>query len=124
MNPLSVAFLLITLTTPAVALANCLNAAWIPFDAELYMPESESSIDTRAFEKQQLPFSVAASLAPQHFGVQQQHRYDPQNVRAFIDLPGHAIYIDRFGWIRQGNVYAKASYAQIEEKLSITCSAP
>jgi len=62
MNPLSVAFLLITLTTPAVALANCVNAAWIPFDAELYMPESESSIDTRAFEKQQLPFSVAASL--------------------------------------------------------------
>ncbi len=42
--------------------------------------------------------------------------------KGFIRLPGNEIYIDRFGWIRQGNIYGKANALEIEEKLSTPCA--
>lgn len=101
--------------------ADCARAYWIPFDAELYVPESEATIEMRAFEKRLIPLSVVESLSPQYFSTEQMQAYDPGNVRVFIRGLEKDIYIDRFGWIRQGENYGKASAVEIENKLSISC---
>lgn len=106
---------------PTVARENCINSYWIPFDAELYAPESELTIEARAFEKGSIPKSVAISLAPENFPTTEVQAYNPKNVRAVVLTSGAEIYIDRFGWVRQGSAYGKADMAEIEEKLSRSC---
>lgn len=50
MNKMSTALLVLAVTAPQLAKAECADAYWIPFDVELYVPETESSIEARAFE--------------------------------------------------------------------------
>lgn len=122
MNKMSTTLLFLAIAAPQLAKAECAEAYWIPFDAELYAPESESSIEARAFEKRAISVSAAESLSPQLFPSHETPDYKPGNTRALIRLPGKEIYIDRFGWIRQGNTYGKASAPEIEEKLSTPCA--
>ncbi|WP_165666542.1 hypothetical protein [Metapseudomonas otitidis] len=121
MNKISSTLLILAIAAPQFAKAECAEAYWIPFDVELYAPENESSIEARAFERQAISVSAAESLSPQLFPSQEAPDYKPGNTRVLIRLPGKEIYIDRFGWIRQGNIYGKANAPEIEEKLSTPC---
>lgn len=121
MNKMSTTLLALAITTPQLAKAGCAEAYWIPFDVELYAPETESSIEGRAFEKRAISISAAEALSPQLFSSHETPDYKPGNTRALIRLPGKEIYIDRFGWIRQGNTYGKATAPEVEEKLSTPC---
>ena len=112
----------IIIATPAIAHAECVKTYWIPFDAELYAPESETSIKARAFEKNYIPESIANSLNPKNHPTRQTQNYNPRNVRAVIFIAGSEIYIDRFGWIRQGSIYGKTDVLEINKKLSTPCS--
>lgn len=111
----------VTIIMPAIAHAECVESYWIPFDAELYTPESEASIKSRAFEKNSMPRLAAESLSPKNFPTDQAQSYNPQNVRAVILLHGAEIYIDRFGWVRQGSTYGKVNVLEIEKQLSTPC---
>lgn len=121
MKKISATLLALAVTVPQLAKAECAKVYWIPFDIELYAPETESSIEVRAFEKGDIPISAAESLIPQLFPSHEAQDYNPGNTRALIRLPGKEIYIDRFGWIRQGNTYGKANFLEIEEKLTTPC---
>lgn len=121
MKKMSAVFLVLAITAPQLVKAECAEAYWIPFDAELYAPENESSIEARAFKKQAIPVSTAESLDPQLFPSHEASDYNPGNTRVLIRLPDKEIYIDRFGWVRQGKIYGKVNALEIEEKLSTPC---
>lgn len=122
MRKISASLLALAITLPQLAIAECAKAYWIPFDAELYAPETESSIEARAFKKTEISLAAAESLIPQPLYSHEPPGYRPGNIRALIRLPGKEIYIDRFGWIRQDSIYGKAEISYIEEKLATPCS--
>jgi hypothetical protein len=121
MSRLTAAILGTAIILPATAHAGCVESYWIPFGAELYTPESEASIKSRAFEKNSMSVFIAESLSPKNPATDQEKSYNPQNVRAVILLPGAETYIDRFGWTRQGNAYGKVDVIEVEKQLSTPC---
>ncbi len=107
---------------PAAANAECVAVLWIPFDAELYSPESEATIEERAFERTSIPLAMAKRLSPADASSSAVREYDPHNTRALIKVRDKPFFIDRFGWTRQGEHYGKIAISQIEDALSSSCS--
>lgn len=81
MKKMSTTLLALAVAVPQLAKAECAKVYWIPFDVELYAPETESSIEARAFETGDIPISAAESLSPQLFPSNEAQDYNPRNTR-------------------------------------------
>ncbi|TLP60064.1 MULTISPECIES: hypothetical protein [Pseudomonas] len=114
----------LALAAPGLSRADCAKAYSIPFDVELYVPERESTIELRAFEKRSISIAAAEALNPSRFPSPDAPQYRQGDTRALVRVRGEDIYIDRSGWIRQGTRYGKAALAEIERQLSTPCSEP
>ncbi|MCU9950993.1 hypothetical protein [Pseudomonas sp. PDM13] len=90
--------------------------------AELYSPEKETTIEERAFKRTSIPRAVANTLSPSDASLNSHHAYDPGNTRALVKVRDEPIFIDRYGWTRQGDRYGKVSIDQIGEVLDSGCS--
>lgn len=98
----------------------CGNIAYIPFDAELYTPESESSILERAFYKKQINKKLLESALTKTWTTDSNLGYDKKNTRALIQFLDEIYYIDRYGVIRNGEKYSTIEILKIEEDLIST----
>jgi|GEM_PF-6111240 len=122
MNTRSAFLLALLVLFPAAANAECVTVLWIPFDAELYSPERETTIEERAFKRVSIPQAMANMLSPGNASLNGDHDYDPSNTRAVVRVRNEPIFIDRYGRTRQGERYGKLSIDQIGEALSSSCS--
>jgi hypothetical protein len=99
----------------------CGNIAYIPFDAELYTPESEFSILKRAFYKKQINKKLLESALTKIWTTDSNLGHDKKNTRALIQFSDETYYIDRYGVIRNREKYSTIEISKIEEALTSTC---
>ncbi|MFW0753447.1 hypothetical protein ACN1C3_01685 [Pseudomonas sp. H11T01] len=109
----------LTSSIPVIA-EECGNIAYIPFDAELYAPESESSILERAFYKKQINKKLLESALTKIWTTDSNLGYDKKNTRALIQFSDETYYIDRYGVIRNGEKYSTIDILKIEENPTST----
>jgi hypothetical protein len=98
----------------------CDDVYLITFDAELYAPESEATIESKAFEKKLVSSSLVDKLANSS-EVAERSSYREGNTRAMISHDGRKIYIDRYGVVRDGTTYFKIDPRKFERNLSAQC---
>ncbi|MDH1262924.1 hypothetical protein [Pseudomonas sp. GD03944] len=112
----------VSFSTPSSAspLSKCGSVSYIPFDALLYVSESEDSIAERAFHKkfitnQALSDIMAGDFKPDKIG------YKINDTRAVIVISEDTYFLDVNGVIRHGDKYSKIETDKFEDALSETC---
>lgn len=104
------------------AYADECGKVWITtFDAELYSPENESSIEKKAFD---IKYIRPAYLLEISKGmVNNSKGYDPNNTRVLIKFNDKKLFIDRKGVMRQGAEFKKIDSSAFESNLTDLCNA-
>lgn len=98
----------------------CASIYYIPFDAELYMPESEASIENRAFYTQGIDARRFINMLTHK---KPSTEYDKKNVRVKIKYRAETYYIDRYGVVRHGQSFSYFNTERLDGLLSKKCSA-
>jgi hypothetical protein len=120
----SAVFILVsTIFMPGLASAKCDEVPIISFDIELYAPESEATLASRAQHVLYAPSLLSNEVYWAAYKPLAETEYDSRNVRAIIKRDGGNIYIDRFGWVRSGNKYGKIDGWAFEKRLVSKCAA-
>ncbi|WP_338523647.1 hypothetical protein NUH87_28645 [Pseudomonas batumici] len=99
----------------------CGEVLIITFDAELYAPESESTIEKRAFSKLYISKSDFEKNVDSSFGSGDGSLYDGHNTRALIKYKGEDYYVDRFGFVRGKERFGFLNTKVFESSLTESC---
>lgn len=97
----------------------CATIYYIPFDVELYMPESEVSIEGRAFYTQHID---AGRFINKLVDKDLSKSYDDKNIRAKIEDEGRIYYIDRYGLVKYGEKFSYFDPALLDDMLATACT--
>lgn len=120
-KPVTILLFAATLLSPHSASAQCTKVPMISFDIELYMPESEATIESRAQQVRYAPTELVNIVFWAAYKQRYQAEYQANNVRATLRRDDQIIYIDRFGWIRSGEKYGKVDAKAFANKLLNHC---
>lgn len=109
----------VALSSPSFA-SECDEVSIITFDAELYAPENESTIEARAFEKKFIGSGFVEELVSAPLG-EKDLNYRPADTRVAINHFGRKIFIDRYGVVRDGEHFFKIDPRPFERSLMAQC---
>lgn len=101
--------------------ANCYEVPIISFDTELYVPESEETIVSRAQQVMYANPSIYNNVIWSAYKKNGGINYNSGNVRAAINGDKGLVYIDRFGKVRVGDKYGEIDAHAFEKKLALKC---
>ena len=114
------AFVFIFFTGEAIA-KECGEVFIITFDAELYAPENESTIEKRAFSRLYISKNNFEKIVSGSLGSNDGSLYDKHNTRALIKYKGGDYYVDRFGFVRRGERFGFLNTKVFESSLTESC---
>ncbi|WP_460145472.1 hypothetical protein [Pseudomonas sp. S2_A02] len=97
----------------------CVEVRYIPFDRELYGPESEKTIAHRAHKQGFISVAGIKSLLTSEQVAKIE--YEPNNTRVEISYLGRPIFIDRDGVVRYGEKYYMISISEFEDMIVASC---
>lgn len=97
----------------------CVEVNYIPFDRELYGPENEKTIASRAHKKGFITVAGIKSLLASRQVA--KNEYESNNTRVEISYLGHPIFIDRDGVVRYGEKYYMISISEFEGMIVASC---
>lgn len=101
--------------------SECAKVFIITFDAELYVPESESTIEAKAFDIAYIDPIYFEQLISKLSEERGSLGYDKNNTRAVVKYKDQVFYIDRFGVLRGGSSYGKIDSHDFEARLAKDC---
>lgn len=113
-------FAFIFFTGEAIA-KECGEVLIITFDAELYAPESESTIEKRAFSKLYISRDNFEKIVSSGVGSNDGSLYNKHNTRALIKYKGEDYYVDRFGFVRTKERFGFLNTKVFENSLTENC---
>lgn len=99
----------------------CSDVFFVTFDAELYIPKTEETIESTAFEHLYIKSKdfegVISNASQKSFSGE----YEPDNTRALVKHRGQNYFIDRDGVVRHSNKYVKIDSRAFEKILTKDC---
>lgn len=113
-------FTFVFFTGKAIA-KECGEALIITFDAELYAPESERTIEKRAFSRLYISKDNFEKIVSSGLGSSDDSLYNKHNTRALIKYKGEDYYIDRFGFVRIKDRFGFLNTKVFESSLTENC---
>lgn len=97
----------------------CVEVRYIPFDRELYGPENEKTIASRAHKKGFITVArIKSWLASKQVT---KTEYESNNTRVETSYLGHPLFIDRDGIMRYGEKYHMISISEFEDMIATNC---
>ena len=121
MSPKFIAFIVCVLSASTALASDCAEVFFVTFDAELYTPKTEETIEATAFEHLYIPSEYLESITGPASRKASLEEYEPGNTRAFIKHGGRSYFIDRDGILRAEDKFFKIDSYTFEKSLLKSC---